>query len=813
VLQSGVWSNAVEFTVDTLTITSVYPTSGAVGDVITITGSGFGDTQGTGTVILGSLPGIVQDPGWSHDTIVAKVASGSVTGVARVQQGGVWSNAVTFTVTGPGAMTMAPNVLNLVVGDTRTLQALDGTSHAVTGLNWVSSDPTVVSLSGDDPPVLTAVAAGHVTVTAGAASADVTVWDPSVLPGGTLPVGTVLWSNPGNGSGVTKIVPAVPSASGVADVFAFQGDGTVAAITADGLTAWTADVSGAYKVIPDFQGGLVVSDSSGMRKLDGATGTPKFTTEGPANFVVHPDGTIIGVGCGDSPDDGVVIGIDGTTGGQKFQVPIQCKVGMAGGSPELIIAGDGYAYITHAYPDGPVADAVHMRLKVLRVDTSGAYNDIDVYDYWLPFEFGSSFQMITNADQGVMISWNNYEPNDPNDSNAMGKFVPHMALVTGGSASVGSAPQVPGLDTGSAVVPVLQAQDGSYVGTFEMIEGGEERSYMVGFDQSGSVRWMVEGYTPQIATDDGGVVATDDSGAAVTFDQDGNATGQIPSLPTESWIGNEYFAAGSVVLVSMPPMFPDATSYWPQVGANPSGNGTAFVQCPCLLQSATAVSMQAAASAESAVSAAGAPLKTYIILEGDPGLNLREHRPHNVKDLFHLAALTETDALNSQGNLASTPIRVSSIQDFARQLEGNGPITGGVVYFGHGARQPYTDASESSILAPGEQAGADTNIGGYNVNILKNTQLDQSATITLHACFAGWARGWRHSIAQIMADRLQRKVYAPPAGTFFTQDSNSTFTGGSAPKLPNPVSKPVYLLPDFGSTKWQCFAPGGSKCQ
>ena len=87
---------------------------------------------------------------------------------------------------------MAPNVLNLVVGDTRTLQALDGTSHAVTGLNWVSSDPTVVSLSGDDPPVLTGV-------TAGAASADVTVWDPSVLPGGTLPVGTVLWSNPGNG--------------------------------------------------------------------------------------------------------------------------------------------------------------------------------------------------------------------------------------------------------------------------------------------------------------------------------------------------------------------------------------------------------------------------------------------------------------------------------------------------------------------------------------------------------------------------------------------------------------------------------------
>ncbi|HEX8817337.1 MAG TPA: hypothetical protein VF753_17720, partial [Terriglobales bacterium] len=59
----------------------------------------------------------------------------------------------------------------------------------------------------------------HVTITAGGASADVTVSP-------TLALGTVLWSNPGDGSGVYKIVPAVPSSSGVADVFAFQNDGT-----------------------------------------------------------------------------------------------------------------------------------------------------------------------------------------------------------------------------------------------------------------------------------------------------------------------------------------------------------------------------------------------------------------------------------------------------------------------------------------------------------------------------------------------------------------------------------------------------------
>ncbi|HEY1183914.1 MAG TPA: hypothetical protein VGE89_07005, partial [Bryobacteraceae bacterium] len=124
------------------------------------------------------------------------------------------------------------------MGDTHTIQALGAAGTSVTGLTWTSSNPNVVSLSTDDPPVLTALAAGHVTIIAGtapnAASADVTVWV------GALPLGTVIWCNPGDGSGVNWIVPAVPSTSGVADVFAFQNDGTVQAITSDGTVAWTA---------------------------------------------------------------------------------------------------------------------------------------------------------------------------------------------------------------------------------------------------------------------------------------------------------------------------------------------------------------------------------------------------------------------------------------------------------------------------------------------------------------------------------------------------------------------------------------------
>ena len=95
------------------------------------------------------------------------------------------------------------------------------------------------------------------------------------------------------------------------------------------------------------------------------------------------------------------------------------------------------------------------------------------------------------------------------------------------------------------VVPVLQAQDGSFVGTSE--DG------MVAFDAGGNMGWAVPGRCPQIATADGGVVAQapgmwgcyDATGPGFTFDANGNATGMIVASPTYSWTGNSY-QVGSV---------------------------------------------------------------------------------------------------------------------------------------------------------------------------------------------------------------------------------------------------------------------------
>ena len=185
VLQNGVMSNAVPFTVIAPYITSLSMNEAPPGTSISILGSGFGSSQGTGAVWLGST--LAQVTNWTDTGVDATVAAGALSGVARIQQNGVWSNALGFTVElgdpPDAAVKVVPSLLNMAVGDTRTLQALTAAGQSVTGLTWTSSDPTVVSLSPDDPPVLTALAAGHVTITAGTASADVTVWDVTVASG------------------------------------------------------------------------------------------------------------------------------------------------------------------------------------------------------------------------------------------------------------------------------------------------------------------------------------------------------------------------------------------------------------------------------------------------------------------------------------------------------------------------------------------------------------------------------------------------------------------------------------------------------
>jgi hypothetical protein len=589
ILQNGVMSNPVPFTVNTLQITSISPTSGPAGTSVTITGMGFGAVQGGGIALIGGVPGVVSS--WSNTQIVATVASSAVTGVVIVEQNGVWSNAVTFTVPGSGtSMILEPNIINMAVGDTHTIQALSSTGQPITGLTWTTSNANIVSLSTDNSPILTAVAPGHVTITAGSASADVTVY------AGALPLGTVIWSNPGIGQ-VTKIIPAVPSETGVADVFAVEGgDGTpvtVQAITADGTTAWTATL-GLASLIPDFQGGLVVTDETGIRKLDGITGQayPGYTTGSSSvqagAAVVYTDGTILGLQTDTSTygaNASSAIGIDPTTGAQKFSIPltvqplvdvsgdfagIQCGTPVFGGlniGVDAIVAGDGYGYYLYAYPEVELdcnfqtsAYAWHWKthVRLLRVSSDGEYSVIPVADVTAPYPYypgqglygiipefeNAGGSMISNGDTGVLLNWSVIWG---------GEDYINVSGVTGWAITNGTSVTPINPPLGGAVTPVLQRQDGTFVG--EVYDPNVPNQWdTVAFDQSGNPLWTVPNDQPQFATADGGVKGQ----SGITYDQNGNATGQGPFY-TQSWTYNMYQDGPLTQVAAMPTIL--ATSF------------------------------------------------------------------------------------------------------------------------------------------------------------------------------------------------------------------------------------------------------------
>ena len=119
----SLWFFASTIPIAAQTITSLSPSSGAVGALVTIAGSGFGDTQGTSTV---TVNGAAATPtSWSAVTIEVTVPSNATTGNIVVTVSSVASNGVSFTVV------PAPSITSLSV-----TSGVIGTSVTITGTNF-----------------------------------------------------------------------------------------------------------------------------------------------------------------------------------------------------------------------------------------------------------------------------------------------------------------------------------------------------------------------------------------------------------------------------------------------------------------------------------------------------------------------------------------------------------------------------------------------------------------------------------------------------------------------------------------------------
>jgi hypothetical protein len=148
---SGVDSNGSAFTVvPAPSITSLSPTSGAVGTSVTITGTNFGTTQGT--VAFNGTAGA--STSWSSGSIVVPVPANATSGNVVVTANGALSNGVNFTVTAPPTLTsvaVTPANASVAAGNTQAFTATgtysdNSTQDLTATAAWTSSAPTVAAI-------------------------------------------------------------------------------------------------------------------------------------------------------------------------------------------------------------------------------------------------------------------------------------------------------------------------------------------------------------------------------------------------------------------------------------------------------------------------------------------------------------------------------------------------------------------------------------------------------------------------------------------------------------------------------------------
>ncbi len=285
ILQNGVWSAPINFTVITPVVTTVTPTTATAGTQVTFTGTGFGATQGSGNVWLGSTYANVIS--WNDTQVVATVASGAKSGTAQILQGGVWSDVVNFTVITPVVTTVTPALARAETQVTITGSGFGATQGS--GNVWLGSTYANV-ISWSDTQVVATVASGAKSGTA------------QILQGG-------VWSAPINFTVITPVVtsvspsPATPGAQVTLTGTGFgatQGSGNVWLGSTYGIVVSWSDTqvvatiaSGAKSGTAQILQGGVWSDST-LLLVNAAP--PVITTVSPTSGVPGTQVTITGSG-------------------------------------------------------------------------------------------------------------------------------------------------------------------------------------------------------------------------------------------------------------------------------------------------------------------------------------------------------------------------------------------------------------------------------------------------------------------------------------------------------------------------------------
>ena len=280
-------SNAVLFNVLAPTITSLTPTSGAVGGSVTVTGTNFGGSQGTSTIKFNNVAATVTS--WSATSIAATVPS-TTTGKVVVNVGGLTnSTQPTFTVVPtPTVTSLSPN------------SAAVGAPVTITGTNFGSQGANTVTFASNVNATITSWSASSigVTVPAGAVTGNVTVNVAGLSltkPFTVLPTPTITSVSPASGA-VTASVTINGSNFG-----STQGSVKFGS-TAASVSGWNATTI-TTSVPASASSGNVVVTASGLN-ITGpfftVVPTPNITSVTPNSGTVGAVATIAGSGFGAS---------------------------------------------------------------------------------------------------------------------------------------------------------------------------------------------------------------------------------------------------------------------------------------------------------------------------------------------------------------------------------------------------------------------------------------------------------------------------------------------------------------------------------
>src|SRR5216684_2907304 len=280
-------------------ITTLSQTSGAVGVPITITGTNFGTTQGTSTVTFNGTPAGVATT-WNATTIVIPVPTGATTGNVIVAVGGVASNGVLFTVTGPPASITAtagtPQSTAINTAFATQLQATvrDAGNNPVSGVVVTFTAPTSGVSGTFAGGVNTATSNASGVATAPVFTANSTAGGPynvtALVTGVATPASFSLTNTVGpaakvvvtSGSGQSAAINTAFTALLLATV-TDAGNNPVSGV----VVTFTAPGSGASGT---FAGGVNTATSNASGVATSATFTANVTAGGPYNVVASATG-------------------------------------------------------------------------------------------------------------------------------------------------------------------------------------------------------------------------------------------------------------------------------------------------------------------------------------------------------------------------------------------------------------------------------------------------------------------------------------------------------------------------------------------